>query len=203
MKKGIFKAKTNIENQKKLYIFLIGLAVLSIISGIIFIFLISEENLTYIRDNLILFFKNINNGDKLDLLINSLFNNLTYVFTIWILGISIIGLPLVIGIFIFKSFITGFSISSIIYTYKLNGVLKTIFHIFPHQIVFLILLLLITFYASSFCIKLFNYLFLKKMINFKEVMHKYLRILLICVIGSIVSSLYEVYVSTYLLNFFN
>lgn len=124
-------------------------------------------------------------------------------FTIWILGISIIGLPLVIGIFIFKSFITGFSISSIIYTYKLNGVLKTIFHIFPHQIVFLILLLLITFYASSFCIKLFNYLFLKKMINFKEVMHKYLKILLICVIGSIVSSLYEVYVSTYLLNFFN
>lgn len=203
MKKAIFKAKTSIESQKKLYIFLIGLAVLGIISGIIFIFLISDENIVQIKDNLTLFFKDINTGNKLDLLFSSLINNLVYVLSIWTLGISIIGLPIIITIFSFKFFFFGFSLSSIICTYKWGGILRSLVHLFPHQLLFLIVLLLVTFYAVSFCLKLFNYLFFKKMINFREVMRKYLKILLICSLTTIFISLYEVYISTYLLNLFN
>lgn len=203
MKKGIFKAKTNIANQKKLYIFLIGLAVLSLISGIIFIFLISEENLLEITEKITLYFDEIKNTNKLNILINSIINNCIYIISIWLLGISIIGLPIIIMIFIFKNFITGLSISSIIYTYKTKGILKSIIHIFPHQILLLITLLLISFYSISFCIKLFKYLFLTKAINFKEVMQKYLKILILSLIISLFISIYEAYISTYLLNYFN
>jgi len=203
MKKGIFKAKTNIANQKKLYIFLIGLALLSLISGIIFIFLIKEENLTEISKKITIYFTEINNANKLNILINSIINNFIYIITIWILGISLIGLPIILIIFIFKNFITGLSISSIIYTYKINGIIKTIIHIFPHQIILLIILLLIFFYSISFCIKLFKYLFLKKIINFKEVMQKYLKILIISLLVTLFTSIYEAYISTYLLNYFN
>jgi len=203
MKKGIFKAKTNIANQKKLYIFLIGLALLSLISGIIFIFLIKEENLTEISKKITIYFTEINNANKLNILINSIINNFIYIITIWILGISLIGLPIILIIFIFKNFITGLSISSIIYTYKINGIIKTIVHIFPHQIILLIILLLISFYSISFCIKLFKYLFLKKIINFKEVMQKYLKILIISLLVTLFTSIYEAYISTYLLNYFN
>jgi len=203
MKKGIFKAKTNIANQKKLYIFLIGLALLSLISGIIFIFLIKEENLTEISKKITIYFTEINNANKLNILINSIINNFIYIITIWILGISLIGLPIILIIFIFKNFITGLSISSIIYTYKINGIIKTIIHIFPHQIILLIILLLISFYSISFCIKLFKYLFLKKIINFKEVMQKYLKILIISLLVTLFTSIYEAYISTYLLNYFN
>ena len=203
MKKGIFKAKTNIDNQKKLYIFLIGLAFISIISGIIFIFLISEENSLIIKENLTQYFNNINQEDNFTLLLTSSINNLIYIITIWILGISIIGLPIILIIFIFKTFILGFSISSIIYTFKWQGIIKTIINIFPHQIMFIIILLLLTFYSISFCIKLFKYLFLKRNINFKEVMYKYIKILFICIISSILISSYEAYIATYLLNFFN
>jgi len=203
MKKGIFKAKTNIANQKKLYIFLIGLALLSLISGIIFIFLIKEENLKEISKKITIYFTEINNANKLNILINSIINNFIYIITIWILGISLIGLPIILIIFIFKNFITGLSISSIIYTYKINGIIKTIIHIFPHQIILLIILLLISFYSISFCIKLFKYLFLKKIINFKEVMQKYLKILIISLLVTLFTSIYEAYISTYLLNYFN
>lgn len=203
MKKGIFRAKVNVESQKKLYIFLIGLAILALISGIVFIFLISEENLLQIRDNLVIFFKEVNNGNKWNSLCSSVINNITYMLVIWALGISIIGLPIILIIYIFKFFLFGFSLSSIIYTFKWSGILRMIFHSFPHQLLFLIVMVLMTFYASSFCIKLFNYLFLKKSINFKEVMRKYLKILLISVITCLLISLYEVYISYYLLNFFN
>ena len=168
-----------------------------------FIFLISNDDLALITSNIGLYFDGVKNEKNINILFNSFFNNLSYVMTIWFLGISIIGLPIILVIFGFKMFITGFSISSIIYTYKVNGILKTIIHIFPPQFVFLVILLLITFYAVSFCIKLFKYLFLKKMINFKEVMQRYFKILLISLFVCIVLSFYEAYVSTYLLNLFN
>ena len=76
-------------------------------------------------------------------------------------------------------------------------------HCFPHQLLFLIVMVLVTFYGSSFCIKLFNYLFLKKNINFKEVMRKYLKILLVSCVCCLFVSLYEIYISYYLLNLFN
>ena len=203
MKKGIFKAKTNVESQKKLYIFLIGLAILSLIFGIIFIFLVSDSNLEMIYTNISCYFNDIKSLKNTDILINSLYNNLIYIGVLWLLGMSIVGLPIIIVIFCFKFFITGFSISSIIYTFKAKGILKMFIHLFPHQIVYLIILLLICFYSVSFCIKLFKYLFLKKMINFKEVMSKYFKVLFISCLVSLFVSLYESYISLYLLNLFN
>jgi len=203
MKKGIFKAKTNVDNQKKLYVFLIGLAILSLIFGIIFIFLISDSNLDMIYSNINGYFDNIKNVNSTDILISSIYNNLVYIIVLWILGISIIGFPIIILIFCFKFFITGFSISSVIYTYKINGILKVFIQLFPQQIIYLIILLLMCFYSVSFCIKLFNYLFLKKMINFKDVMNKYIKILFISSLISIFISIYDAYISLYLLNLFN
>ncbi len=198
--KAIFKVKNNIEKQKSIYVILIGLAVISLIFGIIFIFLISDDNLTHIKESLTLFFSNVTNNNKIDIFLNSIFNNYLYLFLIWLLGISIIGLPIIIIILLFKFFIFGFSISSIIYTFKWNGILKVIVNSFPHQILYLIVLILISFYAISFCLKLFNYLFLKKIINFKEVMHKYIKILVISLLTTLFISLYETYILSYLLN---
>ena len=124
--KAIFKSKNSIEKQKSIYVILIGLAVISLIFGIIFIFLISDDNLIYIKENITLFFSNIPDNNKFNIFLNSLLNNYIYLFLIWLLGISIIGLPIIIIILLFKFFIFGFYISSIIYTFKWNGILKII-----------------------------------------------------------------------------
>ncbi len=203
MKKAIFKAKNSVENQKKIYILLIGLAILATISGIIFIFLVSEDNLVLIKENLIEFFSDVENKNRVMGFGNAVINNLVYILAIWLLGISVIGVPLVIIIMLFKFFVFGFSISSIIYTFKWKGILTAIVHLLPHQVLFLISLILVTFYSISFSVKLFSYLFFRKSINFKEVVSKYLKVLLICVGVVIAVSFYEAYVSTFLLGLFN
>ena len=203
MKKAIFKAKNSVENQKKIYILLIGLAILATISGIIFIFLVSEDNLVLIKENLIEFFSDVENKNRVMGFGNAVINNLVYILAIWLLGISVIGAPLVIIIMLFKFFVFGFSISSIIYTFKWKGILTAIVHLLPHQVLFLISLILVTFYSISFSVKLFSYLFFRKSINFKEVVSKYLKVLLICVGVVIAVSFYEAYVSTFLLGLFN
>lgn len=205
MKFNIKKTKNNILKQKKLYLFLIGLMVTGLIAGILFWFVISKEDKLLVTKNLTDFFSCIKEGNSINYgasLLNSVVTSLIYVILIWLLGISIIGLPIILVMMATKSFIVGFSIAGIISSYGLKGIVGAFVYVFPHQIVFLLLLILLGFYASAFCIKLFKYLFLKQMINFKEAMRKYLKILGISCLSVLVISLFETFISTYFIKLF-
>lgn len=197
--------KNNILKQKRFYIFLLTLIIIGIISGMLFIFILTKADKSLVINRMSDFFNNIKTSKNINYstsLINSLLVNTLSISIIWILGLSIIGFPIIL-IFLFgKSFIVGFSISSIISTYGIKGILGSFIYIFPHQILSLLLYLLLSFYSLSFCTKLFSCLFLKKTINFRSVMKKYLKILIISLVISIFITFYEVYLSTYFMKFF-
>lgn len=205
MNNKLYAAKNSIIKQKKLYRIIITLMIFGIISGILFIFFISKESKTKALVSIKNFFDLMNTSTGINYgksLLNTLVNNIGYVLLIWLLGISIIGLPITIILAFMKSFIVGFSISSIISCYKAKGILGAFLYVFPHQIIILFIYLLLSFYSISFSIKLFKSLFLKQTINFRVVMQKYIKILLISLIGIIVVSLYEVFISTYFIKLF-
>ena len=205
MNRKIVKAKDALLRQKKFYMFLFTLMLIGFISGIVFIFFTSNENKINITKKVTEFFNTIKASTGINYgksLINTLLTNLLYVILIWLLGISLIGFPIIIGILFFKSFVLGLSVSSIISSYGLKGVLGAFLYIFPHSIILIILYLLLGFYSLSFCYKLFCHLFLKRSINFNYGMSKYLKILLISIFISILVSLYQVFLSTYFLKIF-
>lgn len=205
MNNKLYAAKNSIIKQKKLYRIIITLMIFGIISGILFIFFISKESKTKALVSIKNFFDLMNTSAGINYgksLLNTLVNNIGYVLLIWLLGISIIGLPITIVLAFMKSFIVGFSISSIISCYKAKGILGAFLYVFPHQIIILFIYLLLSFYSISFSIKLFKSLFLKQTINFRVVMQKYIKILLISLIGIIIVSLYEVFISTYFIKLF-
>ena len=205
MNNKLYAAKNSIIKQKKLYRIIIALMLFGIISGILFIFFISKESKTKALVSIKNFFDLMNTSTGINYgksLLNTLVNNIGYVLLIWLLGISIIGLPITIVLAFMKSFIVGFSISSIISCYKAKGILGAFLYVFPHQIIILFIYLLLSFYSISFSIKLFKSLFLKQTINFRVVMQKYIKILLISLIGIIIVSLYEVFISTYFIKLF-
>lgn len=204
MNNKLYAAKNSIIKQK-LYRIIITLMIFGIISGILFIFFISKESKTKALVSIKNFFDLMNTSTGINYgksLLNTLVNNIGYVLLIWLLGISIIGLPITIVLAFMKSFIVGFSISSIISCYKAKGILGAFLYVFPHQIIILFIYLLLSFYSISFSIKLFKSLFLKQTINFRVVMQKYIKILLISLIGIIIVSLYEVFISTYFIKLF-
>ena len=163
MNLGMKKVKKHIMKQKKLYLCILIVTLISILLGILFWFMISKEDTSLVINELTSFFNNIKmdtNINYFSSLINSLVINFIYILLIWLLGISIIGIPFIILLILIRGFIMGFSIVSIIATYGFKGVLGAFSYIFPHQICFLILLILLGFNACNFCIKLFRYLFL-------------------------------------------
>lgn len=148
-----------------------------------------------LKEYLTNFLTNIEN-DKLDYLLafkSNLTNSMLYLSAIWLLGMSVIGLPIILFIYFSKAFILGFSIGSIIYTYGIKGTLFAFIYIFPGQIINLACLTILMMYAISFSMRLIDSIFKKKTINFKIIMNKYLVILLFAFIISLLMVLYDTY----------
>ena len=190
--------------QKKKYIFLIGLAIIGILFGIVFAFLISTNDKLLVESSINNFFTAISHNEihYMDGLLNSLTAGVVYTLVIWLLGISIIGIPVILFLLFIKGFIMGFSIGSIISIYKLKGVVGAILYIFPHHILSIIAYLLLSYFSIMFSKRLFDYLFLKKEVGLKKLMQKYIKILLICLCAMLICAISETFLAPTLLKLF-
>ena len=180
--------KLKIKINKKIFVFLFVLMLMGIIAGSIFTTILNSSDIELVINHLNEFIDNINNNrlDYLFALKNNLITNISYVILIWLLGISVIGLPIIIIMFFTKCFILGFSVGSILTTFKLKGILVSLVYVFPGQVISLLFLLLLMMYSMSFTFKMIYAILKKKSIDFKLIMNKYFKILLI-VLGVIIS----------------
>ncbi len=190
MKKTLNKLK-----DKKQFILIFVICIVTFIIGILLPSILNEENIKIIETSLNSFFETIKNNQlkSNELLFKTLTSNIIIDLTIWILGISIIGIPLVILLLGYKSLSIGFTLSCIISTYKLNGIIKALIYIVPNTINLFIFFTL-SYYSISFSLMLFNYLFRKKEYNKKVIVNRYLKLLVISIIILIFTSVVETYV---------
>lgn len=204
MKRKIKLKKDKLFNQKRIYIILIVLLVVGIFIGLLYPVFLSKNDSELLTTTISSFFNNVSNNqvNYTDGIIKSLVSNFITVSGIWLLGISLIGLPIVLLILLYKGFIFGFSISSIIKVYGFKGIIGAITYLFPGTIIALITLILLCFYSTGFSTKLFKYLFLKENLNFKLIMNKYLKILVISLFFFLLVSLSDVYLSPFLMRGF-
>ncbi len=187
--------------EKKLFIIIFIVTVISFIIGILLISILSGNNKSLIVKSLNNFFISIkeNKLNQSALLYKTLTNNIIINLIIWILGISIIGIPIVISILSFKSLTFGFTISSLIYTYKFNGIIKSIIYIIPN-LINLFIIFVLSYYSISFSLMLFNYLFRKKEYNKRIIVNRYLKLLLISLFLLILTAVLESFVMPKLFN---
>ena len=195
MKKIMDKLKNVIKLNKNLIVFLTVLMLVGIIFGAVFVTILNKTDKDLIINHLNGFINNIETN-KIDywlVLKNNMITNLMFIGIVWLLGISIIGLPIIIGMFFTKAFILGFSIGSIISTFGTKGILFSIIYTFPGQVISLIFISLLMMYAMSFSLKLIYAIFKKKTIDFKIMINRYSIIFLIVLIVIILMTLYDTY----------
>lgn len=194
------KLKYGTINNKKYLFFLGGLAIIGLILGSFFTTILSETDKNLVKEYIISFIDNTSSNkiDYIDTLINSSITNFGFIIIIWLLGISIIGLPIIVFLYFSKVFILGFSVSSFILTYKLKGLILSFIYIFPYQVVSILIFTLVTLYSLKISANLIYSIFGKKDVNYKKIMNKYLFILLICIGGIVFSILYETFIIPFL-----
>lgn len=199
--KWMDKLKGTIKVNKKTLLFFTILLIIGIIAGSIFMAILSETDKKLVIDYFNNYISNIENNklNYLESIKNGLFNNLLYIIIIWILGISIIGIPIVTIMFFIKSFTLGFSIASIVFNYKLKGCLLNFINIFPHQMIYFLIYMLITTYSIFFSLKMINSIINKKNMDFKIMMNKYVKILIISVIAITIGIIIETFITPLLI----
>lgn len=201
MKKILDKIKSNIVTNKNMLIFLSIIGIIGIIIGTILNIALNSEDSKLVSNFLNDFIYNIQNNtlNYKNSFINSLLSNLLYIIFIWLLGISIIGIPITLFIFFTKTFVIGFSIASIIANYKLKGCLLALSYIFPHMIINIFVYIILTMYSLSLSLKMLQTIVKKQALDFKFIMNKYLKILLISIIVIIITSALEVFLTPILM----
>lgn len=201
MKRKLDKLKRRIKLDKNLFIFLIVLTIVGIIVGSLFVTLLSKDDQGLTTTYLNSFLDKIANN-QLDFgvsLKNTLISNTLFVIIIWLLGISVIGLPIMIIMYFYKAFTLGFSVGSIIFNYHFKGIVFAIIYAFGQALLLLFLMVLLI-YAMSFSFKIINCIFRKKALDFKLVINKYTFILAIILVGIVITSLYDAYIVPALLS---
>lgn len=115
--------KEHIVNNKKEYIVVSILFVIGIFLGVFFINNVAEEPKTQITEYLNQFIekmKNTENLDILQLLKTSIGQNIILAVSLWFFGTTIIGIPVVFGILIYRRILFGIY-NSCMYNYNGNA----------------------------------------------------------------------------------
>lgn len=187
MRRLIFLLKNYYRVNKKYFVFITIIFFIAIMSGSIFTLTLNDTDTNIVSEFFSNYLENINKINYISSFVNSLISNIFVVMIIWLLSYSIIGLPIIILIFFYKSFIIGFSISGIIINYKIKGLLMAFLYIFPHQILFILALLYLLVFSVIMSINLFYAVFKHENIRFSSNNN------LIIILASIITLLCSIY----------
>ena len=186
--------KEDIINNTKSYFIIVVIFTVGIFLGVLFINKTSNKSEiekyinTYIDET-----KSIENRDYFTELQTDIKNNIVLVFLLWFSGTTIIGIPIVLGIILFRGFCLGYTIASCVY---ILGKIKAIGFIF-----LTILLQNIIFIPSIIILGVSSIKIYKSMIkdkrkeNIKLSIVKHSLVSIIIIITLIISSIIKIEVS--------
>ncbi len=198
MKKVLDKLINNVKFDKRYVFFMLVIVILGIITGSLFIIILNSADKELVREYISDYIGNINNQDNL---YNNIMLNYSSVILISIIGFTYFLFPLNILILFYKAFVIGFSISSFIMSYKFKGLLLSIVYVFPHHILNILFLSLITAFTAKLSIKMINHILKRHSVDLRVYFNKYICMLFMVSILFIFTTLYETYIIPPLLNF--
>ena len=166
----------NLKISKKMLCFLLIITVIALISGSLFTVILDKTDQSILKDSLNTYIFNIkqNNIDIFKSFFHLMLSEMITILFIWLLGISVIGLPITILLYFSKTFILGFSIGGLVVNYKFKGLLFAIISTVPHQLIYIGIYTILVAYALNLSLKLLNSIVFKKVLDFKKIINKYL-----------------------------
>ena len=182
----------DLKKDKSIYLSLLIALLISFIFGMIFITILSSTDKVTLKEYITNFFTSIKQG-KIISLYKTLINNNLGILITSILAFSVVLFPLVIVIIFYKGFTLAFTITSLIYTFKIKGIILAIVYVFPSLIFNLVFYFIMCYYSFKLSLILFNKAINKDTTNINKFLKKYLVIILVCISFVSLFSLYDTY----------
>lgn len=178
----------------KIFSLCLIVTILVFVLGIFFNSFIDTEIKKDVFNNIDIIIENFKNYKfSFNVLFSNIFNNSLFILIIWFLGISVIGSVLLLILYLIKVFVLGFELISLLSYLGIKNILFIGLYLCT-DILYLIILFVVVYYGISFSIILFRVLFLNKNINLSNIMIKYIKVLLFCLLGSLIVNLLDVFI---------
>lgn len=186
-----------VKNNSREYTISLLIYIIGLFIGVLFVNNLSQDKLQVVTKYILDFIENFKSSQNeiniISMILNSISNDLKMVIILWLAGTTIIGLPIVFGLIMFRGFCLGYTISSISITLGIKkSILFCIMGLTSQNIIYIPALLTI----GVSCIKIYKSIIDKKRReNLKNVIMRHTLILLIALIILIIASLIECTIS--------
>ena len=178
--------QNHIRENSSMYTFIAVLFLMGVICGSVIVNSLSfsqKEDLLYYLTR---FFGQVENqsiADSAQLLKGSIMHNLQFIGLIWILGISIIGLPLILLLLFLKGVVIGFTVGFLVGTMGWEGFQVAIGSVLPQNIIMVPVTIFITVISLVLCKTIIQRVFFKQARQpMKPIFIKYIVSFILCII---------------------
>ncbi|RYL93179.1 stage II sporulation protein M [Sporolactobacillus sp. THM19-2] len=196
----------HIRNYLSLYTFVIALFLMGIVFGSIIVNSLPFESRNDLFNYLEQFFGELAKGQIADshvLFRESLLNDLQYSGLIWVLGLSVIGLPIIFILIFIKGMVLGFTVGFLVGQMGLQGFMAAAVSVFPQNLLMIPVDLFLSVVAVVCSLKMIRQLLMRtRREPLLPQFISYALILLICACFTVIASGYEAYISPTLIGLF-
>ncbi|MEH7178618.1 stage II sporulation protein M [Neobacillus vireti] len=167
MKKRLYQtdAASYFREHSSIFLFIVILFLMGVIFGAIVVNSMSitqKEDLFYYLSQ---FFGQIQNGkvaENNDLFAQSFLHNSKFIGLIWILGISIIGLPVILIVLFIKGLVVGFTVGFLVSQLGIKGFLLAFVSILPQNLIIIPVFIMMAAFSVIFSLRMIKKQFFKK-----------------------------------------
>lgn len=204
MKQGRFgqTIQSHLRENLSLYLFIIVLFTMGVSFGAVIVNSLSLSQKQELTGYLGQFFQQVNGGMEMNpqsAFQHALGDHLKYIGFMWILGLSIIGLPVILVMIFLKGLVIGFTVGFLVNQWSWNGLFLAGLSVLPQNLIVIPAVIIVGTAGISFSLRLIRSRFLRRG---EPIYHYFLRYsLLIVFMGLLlgVASLFEAFVSPQLM----
>ncbi|MFJ5715656.1 stage II sporulation protein M [Neobacillus sp. NPDC093127] len=167
MKKRLYQsnAASYFREHSSIFLFIVVLFLMGVIFGAIVVNSMSitqKEDLFYYLSQ---FFGQVSDGkvtEDNDLFLQSFLHNSKFIGLIWVLGVSIIGLPVILILLFIKGMVVGFTVGFLVSQMGWNGFMLAFVSILPQNLIIIPVFILMAAFSVIFSMRMIKQQFMKK-----------------------------------------
>ncbi len=189
----------HIEENRSIYIFTTVLFLMGIIFGAIIVNSLSLGQRHDLHIYLNQFFGQVAEGqfaDSAAMFAQSFAHYMKYIGLMWVLGLTIIGLPVILILLFIKGVVVGFTVGFLVNQLGMNGFLLSFASVMPQNFILVPAFIIVSTASVAFSLKMVRHQFIKR--SHEPIFQSFLRYsaLVVC-IGAVlaVASAFEAYIS--------
>lgn len=167
MKKRMYQnvAASYFREHSSIFVFVVMLFLMGVIFGAVVVNSMSfsqKQDLFYYLSQ---FFGEVSNGkvaEANDLFLQSFFHNSKFIGLMWVLGISIIGLPIILILLFIKGMVVGFTVGFLVNQMSWKGFMLAFVSILPQNLIIIPVFIIMAVMSMSFSLLMIKKQFMKK-----------------------------------------